>query len=203
MTALARIGVVDDIQARRESTVTAQAGRLSPFALHLLDPTRFARPLPTDAATEYGRKLLALEGEVKAAKENNRELMQENGQLRRRIADLLAPKGVSPAIAVEVVMDVFCAQMAAAGRTLNNGTAYVVADLKSPCRGIDYTGPRHVCMWVAKRLCRGASYPRMAVAFGRSDHTTALSACKRAPEWMAEDPVLKSVADATLKAFGA
>jgi chromosomal replication initiation ATPase DnaA len=54
---------------------------------------------------------------------------------------------------------------------------YSVDVLLGPDRKRSLSRVRHIGMWVARHL--GASYPETASAFGRKDHTTAMSAVRR------------------------
>lgn len=195
-----KIGVVDAIQARLDSVVAANAGRMSPAALHALDPKRFARPVPVPGGA-VGAELERARMELAAVRAELRAALTENGQLRRRIEELLAPRKANLGRPIAAIMEAFCVHLRAAGY-LAEGAPVTSGDMVSPKRRAGYVGPRHVAMWTCRRLCKRGSYPRLAEAFGMSDHTSAQHAVRRAPDWMAEVPALETAAKATLRAFG-
>lgn len=53
---------------------------------------------------------------------------------------------------------------------------------------------RHLAMWIARQLTE-ASFPELARAFGRRDHTTVLYACRKMDGVMASDEQMRDVAE--------
>lgn len=107
-----------------------------------------------------------------------------------------APATRSPAPnLVTAVMVRFCDAYSAA-----TGAPYTLTQLRSTSRDRLNAAPRHVCMLLVRDICC-ISTPQLGKHFGGRDHTTALSALRRAPHWMAGDPALKQTHDRVLEHF--
>lgn len=115
------------------------------------------------------------------------------------------PLGVleSPEAAKPDIFDIqsaFLAALAEESYTVD-GSPYTLEDLRSPRRSRKYAWPRHVCIALARRICKSESFPEIAKAFGRRDHTTAMHACKRLPQHLESDPRLAGVYERVVIAF--
>lgn len=94
---------------------------------------------------------------------------------------------------------------------VNSGypTVRGIAQIVAQRYGVDFTvlistrrdlksmEPRHVAMWLARRLTP-CSFPIIGRVFGGRDHTTVLHACARIDRLRENDPVLRKSTDALL-----
>lgn len=190
------IGHYDYLVAKRQ----AITGRLPASALRQNFPTLYAQPLPREAKVVHDPSP-AMKAEITELKAKNAELQHENARLQVLLAELSKPLTKRRPITILAVQEAFCLAMDAAGRVVEE-QSWTIEDLKSPRRSHPYSHPRQVCMWLVRRICR-LSWPITSRAFGGRDHTTAIHACKRAPEIMGTDPGLRAVAVSVLRSFGA
>lgn len=192
------LGIVAEQQAKREAAVRG----LSPMAKHQRFPQIYAKPLPVPTSAEMLRRQLQDLTKV------NADLRKANADLRAMVAALQAQ--LESAITAEAeklikrrhspadVINVFL-MFYNRGRVVQ----WTIDHLRSPRRARDHTIPRHVCIWLVKKLCSHYSLPQIGRLFGNRDHTTAMHAIARAPFWLLIEPALKEAADATLARFGA
>lgn len=164
-------------------------------------PPPVVRDVPVRVALDDAERQ-TLTAKIDELKEQLSAAVQENLHLQAMVAEF-KPGNVPPPnarVAVKAVQDAFCEAMNAANRTAA-GVPWSVEHLKSPRRCAEFTHPRHVCMWLCKRLCVGVSLPQIGRAFGGRDHTTALHAQRRAIDHMIADPDLHTVALLILQRF--
>lgn len=64
-----------------------------------------------------------------------------------------------------------------------------MADLRGPGRKRVFIAPRHVAMYLARRMTP-QSFRQIGSRFGGRDHTTVLSACQKIKRLRASDPQL-------------
>lgn len=70
------------------------------------------------------------------------------------------------------------------------------ADIIGPSRRHDHVIPRFAAVWVSRK--RGYSLPQIGKRLGDRDHTTILSAERRAEQLRATDPYFRSATDSAL-----
>ena len=69
-----------------------------------------------------------------------------------------------------------------------------IDQLHAPSRGATVVLPRHVAMFVARQLS-GDSYPQLARAFGRQDHTTVMHAVRKIALLEESDPYVRGLVE--------
>lgn len=196
----APIGHRDMLVAKREEAIA----RLSPMARHQAFPTIYARPLPpADSDAELRR-------ENRELYQNCQRLAAENDALKRQLVSAVVQANrrsemekidiTQKSISTGEVIRAYIAALAQVGHELD-GTPYTLQDLTGPRAGRTSSWPRHVGIWLCRRLCKGASMPVLGKVFGGRDHTTVMHACARAPSCMETWPTLKAAALIVLAAF--
>ena len=74
-------------------------------------------------------------------------------------------------------------------------------EMLSPNRGaVCISTPRQRAMYVAREMT-GHSYPTIAKAFRRKDHTTIMNACRNVTAWMEADPAEAAAVGALMARF--
>lgn len=71
-------------------------------------------------------------------------------------------------------------------------------ELKSARRSKPIIAPRHIAMWMCRKLTM-ASLPAIARAFGDRDHTTIIHACRNAEILMASNLSLKEKTETIIR----
>lgn len=130
------------------------------------------------------------------------ELMARRASLLHEIAALERQAAKTRAAAsLAKVTEQFLAELEDAGYLID-GRAMTLEDLRSQRRSQVFSRPRQVAMALCRDIARNASLPQIAAHFGNRDHTTAIYACRRAPDLTWANPLLRSVAFAVCEALG-
>ncbi len=74
-------------------------------------------------------------------------------------------------------------------------------ELAGPCRAKKLARGRFAVVWAARRLSR-YSLPQIAAALGGRDHSTIISALRRADQLRGEDPEFRRLTDAVVAFYG-
>ncbi len=198
----APIGIVAEQAAKRAVVVE----RLSPGAKHQAFPRLYAQPLPRpDTTTELVREVARLASD-------NRRLVGQNKSLRDQITTLSVeleqcrPIGPLPSdverkrVACAEVIEVYLKALKAGGYLVDD-SPMTMDDILSDRKSRKITRPRHVAMWLAYKLIKNTSLPKLGMAFGGRDHATIHHGYAKAPGWMAESPLLRAAALATIAHF--
>jgi len=142
-------------------------------------------------------------GQIERLKADLSAAVAENLKLQEMVAGFRphnVPTSRAP-IAILAVQTAFCETMISIGRAVDDGSSWTLEHLKAPRRAADLARPRHVCMWLCRKICTTASLPQIGRAFGGRDHTTAQNGIRRAPVHMAGDADLHMAALTILKRF--
>lgn len=191
-----QLGIVRELQERQE----AIAARLSPAARHQAFPNKYARPVPREA-TKIGDPTKPLRAEIALLKEELASVKRENGRLTILLRERSRPFEDRVEPSIREVMDEFCRAMNESGRNVD-GDPWSDVILKTKRSTWNISRPRHVCMWLVRRICPSPSLPIIGAAFGNKDHTTIMHGCEKAHERMEADPGLRHVAIAVFRKFG-
>jgi len=187
------LGVYADLQAKRE----AMAARMSPQARHAAFPAVYARPETLVTSNDLKRINAALSEKVRALEASNAALDKEVKALRKAVATSGVP--VMDTLPMGDVINMFCVALAKTSYAVDD-QPITKADLISPYQARPYAYPRHVAMWLCRRLCP-TYYSAIGREFGRRDHTTVMHACRRAPHILEGSPELKAAAQEVMDTF--
>lgn len=191
-----QLGIVRELQERQE----AIASRLSPAARHQAFPNKYARPVPREARVmEDPTK--PLRAEIALLKEELANVKRENGRLTILLREKSRPFEDRVEPSIREVMDEFCRAMNESGRNID-GEPWSDVILKTKRSTWNISHPRHVCMWLIRKICPSPSLPMIGAAFGGKDHTTIMHGCQTAHERMDADPGLRHVAITVFRKFG-
>lgn len=174
------IGHTDMLVEKRETAVR----NLSPGARHAAFPQLYARPVPLPDPTKPLLEKLHKQGE------RIKRLEAENERLKGKF---LADAKLAARITVNDVLDEYCKALTSLGFKVEDRDL-TPADLTGPRRAQAYVMPRHVAMWLTRRICKHLSFPRLGVAFAGRDHSSIHHGCGKASAIMEENPVLKAAA---------
>jgi len=190
---LEQTGVVEEGARRRET-----------YAEYFERQRVFARPAPIDA---FKKPLL---DKIESLNAEIRQLEAANRELRRRLSavrEQLDRQGIIPGFvpkqifSIEAVTTEFLRQLNATERRFEGEFFTAEMIRKSGRRTQFLVIPRHICLWLVRRICVHASTTKIGNEF-KMDHTSVMHAIKRAPFWMEQDPSWKELATNVLKAFG-
>lgn len=201
------IGIVAEQTAKRAALVE----RLSPAARHRNFPKLYRAEVPlvpidpqqakivalTQANQDLTRKVSALQATVRHLTE---EAEQHNARQEILRADPLAFVPPTQTIPLRDVMAVYLQALATVGYTIDT-VPVTMEHLIGPQRSAPWVRPRHVAIWLCRRLCLGQSFPMIARAFGNRNHTTPIHSYGRAPDVMATNPMLRSAAKIVVETF--
>lgn len=188
-----------------ETGVVEEAAKRRAMYGHFAERQRiYARPAPIDAFKKpLLDKIESLNAEIAQLTASNHELKRRIGVMREQ----LDRQGIIPGFvpkqifSIEAVANEFLKQLNATERRFE-GEYFTLELLKKSGRRTRFLViPRHVCIWLVRRICGHASTTKIGREF-QMDHTSVMHAIKRAPYWMEEDPSWKELATGVLKAFG-
>lgn len=186
---MSNIGHTDMLVERRESAMR----NLSAAAKHQAFPRLYAKPVALPDPTKPLLEQLHAQGlRIK-------RLEAENERLKGKF---LADAKLAARITVNDVLDEYCKALTSLGFTLEDRTI-TIADLRGQRKARHFVYPRHVAMWLTRRICKHLSLPRLGAALDGRDHTSVMHGCQRAPTIMDENPVFKAAALIVLAALEA
>lgn len=137
---------------------------------------------------------------MRALREEISLLRTENMRLRSQLCSKMNISAVG-APTIETVVACFLRLLNTTGYTTDTGQI-TVADLMGHRKARAYSRPRHVAMWLVRKVCRYASLPMIGHAFGKADHTCVKHACTRIQKRFDKDPFWCDLADRVLATFG-
>lgn len=191
------LGIVAEAQRRRGVFARFIEGPARIFATPLPIEHKPEPPPPPPGPSQAEIELLAINGRLRNDNARLRQIITLSGRDAGPPPESDAP--IEPTITIPDVMHAFCEAMTAAGERIES-QPWTVDHLKAARRSRDLSKPRQVCMALVRHICIRASLPQIAKAFGR-DHTTAMYACRRAPEILEVDPRLAAVHATVLTVF--
>jgi hypothetical protein len=196
------LGIATDAQARQRALGDINIGRMSPAALHRIDPVRFAKPLPrTDEMAKLQADVAKMRRQISVLRSENERLTKHASTLEARLA---APPAIPAFIPTKTIRmaDVigFFAETLKAENYVVNGRPWSLDSLVCKLRSRSYVIPRHICIWLIRMTCPQTSLLAISETL-KLDHTSVLHAMKRAPAWIAEDPFWERMAKTVLDHF--
>jgi hypothetical protein len=202
------LGIATDAQARQRALGDINIGRMSPAALHRLDPKRFAKPVAMTSKIVSDHELQQLRDKVAKLQARIVDLEKANHALRKAAVpaapgapekDQKVDREVINA-RIRTVMVEFCKRLNEAGnRVLDE--PWAPAHLNTPRKSMQFIPERHVCMWLCRQVVKSASTPMIGKAFGGRDHTTIMHGCSRVQHWFEQRPDLSNIARELLAHF--
>ena len=131
---------------------------------------------------------------AKNIKTNVREL--EGALLRVMAHSSLTRAKITEAHAQRVLADILPGQSSqltieSIQKIVANYFQVKVSDLKSRGRQQAIVRPRQIAMYLCRKHA-GSSFPDLGRRFGKKDHTTVMSACKRVDSMLKDDPSIRS-----------
>lgn len=197
-------GIVSEMRELRD----AIERRLSSQAFRRAFPTLANQPIPKGRTNRelhaLQDRVADLEAEVAKLQNAKMVLAEANADLRQQLITAgsfplrrYIPATHAPSVVINKFLDELNALRVPAGiEPLRRD------DMESPQRCRRLAAPRHVCIYLVRRLSTHYSTPRIGRFFGNRDHTSIMHGINRAPVWLAEEPMLQAAADAVLRHFG-
>lgn len=182
-------GYHEPMVERREAAMR----NLSPAAKHQAFPKIYAKPLALPDPTKPLLEKIAKQAE------RIRRLESENERMRGKF---LADAKLAARITVNDVLTEYCKALTGLGFKIEDHNIEV-GDLIGQRRSRAFVQPRHVGMWLTRRICKHLSLPKLGVAFAGRDHSSLHHGCAQAQRIMEENPLLKAAAMIVMASFEA